>query len=114
VNSKIYNNTVFGNAGVGILAGKRSQGAAIENNISYLNTGAAIALQGRGSAAANNLTSEPLFVDSATFDFHLQPGSPAIDAGVSLAEVPDDYDGTSRPQGAAYDIGAYEFVPVPP
>src|SRR5207302_750960 len=49
------------------------------------------------------------FVNAAANDFHLQAGSPAIDAGITLAQVPVDADGVSRPQGKAYDIGAYEF-----
>ncbi len=44
-------------------------------------------------------------------------GSPAIDAGVDPAIVgvtlTTDYNGDSRPQGAAYDIGAYESPPQP-
>ena len=36
-------------------------------------------------------------------------GSPAIDAGVTLAEVTGDIDDDPRPIGAAFDIGADEF-----
>lgn len=35
--------------------------------------------------------------------------SPAIDAGFSSPEITDDLLGTARPQGSAFDIGAYEF-----
>lgn len=41
-------------------------------------------------------------------DFRLQPGSPAIDVGLPLAGVTHDADGTVRPRGAGYDLGAYE------
>jgi len=45
-------------------------------------------------------------------------GSPAIDAGLDLATVGitlmTDYNGVARPQGAAYDIGAFEVVAAPP
>ncbi|HLG14440.1 MAG TPA: right-handed parallel beta-helix repeat-containing protein [Blastocatellia bacterium] len=36
------------------------------------------------------------------------PGSPAIDRGEALADVTTDYAGAARPQGAAFDIGAFE------
>ena len=59
----------------------------------------------------------PLFVNAPAADFHLQAHSPAIDNG-SLVDAPnDDFDGTPRPQGAGYDIGAFEFAsnlrPIP-
>ena len=59
---------------------------------------------------SNNLVDvNPLFVNAATFDFHLLAGSPAINAGTTLSDVPTAFDGTTRPQGAAYDIGAFEY-----
>jgi len=42
-------------------------------------------------------------------DFHLAPGSEAIDAGTEVGTT-NDLDGRSVPFGAAPDIGAYEFV----
>ena len=39
------------------------------------------------------------------------PATPAIDAGLSLPEFADDWDGQPRPQGKAWDIGADEFKP---
>lgn len=52
---------------------------------------------------------DQLFVDAGADDYHLAPGSPAIDAGIAVLEVTDDLEGRPRPQGAGYDIGAYEF-----
>jgi hypothetical protein len=47
-------------------------------------------------------------------DYHLQAGSPAIDAGAANfggVDAPsDDFDGDARPQGPAFDIGADEVV----
>lgn len=51
---------------------------------------------------------DPLFVDPATDDFHIDSLSPAIGKGVFL-DVPYDLDGTIRPLNPA--LGAYEFVP---
>ncbi|MDD5148280.1 MAG: choice-of-anchor Q domain-containing protein, partial [Candidatus ainarchaeum sp.] len=38
-----------------------------------------------------------------------QSDSPAINAGETISEVQSDIRGVSRPQGAGYDIGAYEY-----
>ncbi|MBE9565226.1 MAG: right-handed parallel beta-helix repeat-containing protein [Proteobacteria bacterium] len=61
-------------------------------------------------------TPDELFVNPAGNDYHLKVGSLAIDAGTTLAAVTDDIEGTSRPQGSAYDIGCYEAAsgPAPP
>ncbi len=56
-------------------------------------------------------TPEQLFVNPAGQDYHLKVGSPARDAGLVLSLVPFDIEGVARPQGAAYDIGAYEALP---
>jgi hypothetical protein len=56
------------------------------------------------------VTGDPMLADPAGGDFHLLAGSPAIDAGSSVDAPPDDFGGTSRPQGAGIDIGAYELV----
>jgi len=58
---------------------------------------------------ANPVTGDPIFVDSGSADFHLRSGSAAIDAGLTLTDVTTDKEGISRPQGSAYDIGAYEY-----
>jgi hypothetical protein len=50
----------------------------------------------------------PLFVSAGGGDFHVQAGSPAIDAGSSDDAPNDDFDGMPRPQGGGYDIGAFE------
>jgi len=44
-------------------------------------------------------------------DAHLRAGSPAIDAGLTLLDLPIDYDGTPRPEGIKFDVGAFEFIP---
>jgi hypothetical protein len=65
-------------------------------------------LQASGSAL-NSFTTSPGFVDPAGRDFHLQSTSPAIDAGANVG-LTKDYEGNTIPQGAAPDIGAYEYA----
>jgi parallel beta-helix repeat protein len=59
---------------------------------------------------AHSFTATPgdLFVNPSANDYRLKTGSPAINAGTSLADVTDDLDGILRPQGAAYDTGCFE------
>jgi hypothetical protein len=58
-------------------------------------------------ALVGTVTGDPLLVAPATHDFHLQVGSAAIDHGIATPAT-TDYDGNPRPQGTAFDIGAYE------
>lgn len=57
----------------------------------------------------NDITLDPLFLDT---DLHVDPLSPAINNGATplmFEFIPDtDINGVSRPQGAGYDMGAYE------
>jgi hypothetical protein len=73
---------------------------------------------GNGPAETQgNINADPQFVNLAGFDFHLRGTSPARDAGAAV--VPSnpfvfgsgratDKDGVPRPQGKAFDLGAYE------
>ncbi len=54
---------------------------------------------------------DPLFADEENNDYQLGEFSPCIDAGTDWDGAPDtDIDGTSRPIGAAIDMGAYESI----
>jgi len=115
-NVKIYNNTFYNNA-LDIQALSGGSGY-IQNNIAYPR-GVSIA---SGYVTSNNLTSDPGFANVAKSDFRLLSTSlSAIDRGVTLREVIQDFLGNARPYGSTYDIGAYEFganqstaAPAPP
>lgn len=64
------------------------------------------------SGQSNNIDSIPGFAAPDSEDLHLIVGSACIDAGTGINASSEDYDGTSRPQGVGYDIGAYEYVQV--
>jgi hypothetical protein len=63
-------------------------------------------------------SSAALFINPANADYHLKIGSPAINLGLSslnsINAPSSDIEGTPRPQGSGYDVGAYEFIEGPP
>jgi uncharacterized repeat protein (TIGR01451 family) len=54
------------------------------------------------------ILSPPMLMAPAQHDYHLRPGSPAIDAGTTV-DVFTDADGEPRPIGPRPDVGADEF-----
>ncbi len=54
-------------------------------------------------------TTTGLFTDSTNNNWSLAPGSVLIDMGTSTGAPTIDINGINRPQGAGYDIGAYEY-----
>jgi len=82
------------------------QSLTASNNLTYRSDGKTPA----GSAYANELWKvNPMLVNPGADDYHLQPSSPAIDKGMTVEDIIDDYDGNSRPMNAAFDIGAFEY-----
>ena len=76
-------------------------------------TGSNNLLDGAGAAPSyltGSVSGAPQFTSAAAGDFHLTSSSPAVDHGKATAAA-TDADGNPRPQGAAFDIGAYELVP---
>ncbi len=120
----VYNNTVYNNnkgsnatSGMQVLS---AGGTIIKNNIFYQNP-SDLEDYGTGTVYLNNhctnagpgclTTGDPQLVNLGTRDFHLQSlNSPPVNRGATLSIVTADFDGRSRPQGVAYDIGAFEFA----
>jgi hypothetical protein len=115
-NNTIYNNQYLGNKwGYGIhVAAPEGKNIYIRNNICYKNWVDTVTIEADGRPTnpviENNLEgNDPLFVAPGSGNFHLQRGSPAIDAANSNSAPSVDFDGTARPKGNGYDIGAFEY-----
>jgi len=80
-----------------------SSGCTITNNI--FSDGTAFSNTGSGNTVSGNSTSDPLLVNIAADDYHLQIGSPAIGFGVSGLGVVSDIDGVVY--SVPPDVGAY-------
>jgi parallel beta-helix repeat protein len=111
-NPAVYNNTIY-NYGYGGISTSGSTNAVVRNNIIYGNgtsgqTANTEFSNSPGLIADHNLVLDPKFT-AAGSDFRLQSGSPAIDTGVTIDGISFDITGTNRPQGAAYDLGAFEY-----
>lgn len=79
----------------------------VSNNITH--SGVIMSASPNGVTFSSNLdNTDPALVAPLVFDFHLQDVSPSIDRGLALAELADDFDGISRPQGTTFDVGACE------
>jgi hypothetical protein len=63
-----------------------------------------------GYGGTGNIDSDPLFV-LVPGDLKLAEGSPCIDTGDSAGAPEKDLLDRSRPRGAGFDMGAYEFIP---
>jgi len=121
----------------GSLIAWNSPGTQIDHNSVLLNSNEFYAVEFRFSTttngtARNNLADAPvhlrdsatatltsnvssaapaMFANAAVADLHLLPtATNAIDKGVTLSTVTNDFDGDRRPRGASSDIGADEFT----
>lgn len=56
-----------------------------------------------------SMNANPMFVNAAQHDFHLQVGSPAHGKGIDTGSQAD-FDGNLRGGNAGFDIGAYQLV----
>lgn len=130
----IYNNTIYGNGigtgGGGIdIANPNLRRLTVRNNVIFGNQSSQIRLtagvpelphdtviesnlvHGKQNELpmTNTIDINPDVIDAVGGDFRLNPGSPAIDAGVSEGAPTFDIRGIYRPQGDGIDLGAFEF-----
>jgi len=137
VMASVVNNTVA-DGEVGIVIGSGSFAGLVANNIVSGNSGIGISIPAADAATLPNrndlvfangddhfspglgtIIDDPHF--AGVGDYHLQPGSKAIDAGDNDSVPATDIDGSPitdlddnpRIRGQQVDIGAYETVPEP-
>ncbi|MCH7772450.1 MAG: T9SS type A sorting domain-containing protein [Bacteroidetes bacterium] len=120
-------NTVYGETGSdhSIWMTEMTSAPTVKNNIIHFvgTTGTGISITGAGYnntsynlqsntanvRGSNAITSDPLFTNPSNRDFTLLAGSPAIDAGTALGSPYNvDKNGSPRPLGNGWDMGAYE------
>jgi parallel beta-helix repeat protein len=115
----IINNIISYNTGYGIYeSGSSSDPGKVWYNLFYVNesglyydeasTGyyTASSLNTNVAECKYNIDGDPLFADKANNNYHIQSGSPAIDAG--------DPNSPLDPNGSRADIGAYYYISPPP
>jgi len=134
---KVINNTFYNNGGGDwgggiVVENPNAKNVVIRNNICSQNLSFQIAVEpdvpAENVTVDNNLIDgyreypwgeiygsdyvegNPMFAHPSGEDFRLQEDSPAIDNGSAVDAPSDDFDGNPRPQGAGYDIGAFEFM----
>ncbi|MBC7887350.1 MAG: hypothetical protein H7Z13_05630 [Ferruginibacter sp.] len=102
---KFYNNILVSRPGKTVNRCPNSTNVIYDYNIYY--GGSTIDFVG-----AHSLIQDPKFVNSsndpALADFHLLPGSFAVNNGDNTNTTPLDVEGKSRPLGSVVDMGAYE------
>jgi len=64
-----------------------------------------------GYTGTGNIGDNPQFQDSANGDLGLTADSDCVDSATAGGAPDTDILGVARPQGAGYDMGAYEYVP---
>jgi hypothetical protein len=113
--TKVFHNTILTNGNVSKAIEMRfdTAGAEIRNNLTDVPLGTRDG--GSYSQSGNVFTATAsMFVNTTAGNLHLKDtATAAIDKAPILSSVLDDIDGNPRPKGAAYDIGADEFVPRP-
>ncbi len=120
----VVNNTIVEPRIAGVRANLGSTANVIFNNVVVASSSDYTIVDETGGnwidTSSNILrtSSTGLFVNAGSKDFHLADGSAAISAGragYQSASAPTvDRDGGARPQGGAYDSGAYEKSGTPP
>jgi len=117
--ARLYNNTIIGNADVGVRGSYYADLELVNNIIADHEAGIVQTHPTSGTVSAdhnllwnandpivgtNAVLADPLFATG----YHLRRGSPALNAGATIPWLVVDLDGRPRPQEGVWDIGAFE------
>ncbi|HMR75322.1 MAG TPA: choice-of-anchor Q domain-containing protein [Polyangiaceae bacterium] len=105
----VYNSTFGEKVTTGFQAASSGATQADVRNLLVLGS----ALPKEAALPSNLTASASAFLDVTKNDYRLASGAAAIDKGETLPSVSHDRAGTARPQGTAYDVGAYEDCAPP-
>jgi hypothetical protein len=103
---RIWNSTFGSGVGVAFRAASSSGSVLDVQNVAFLGSSKPV----EAGAPSNLALAAGSFVDPAKHNYQLTPTSPANDVGNTLTGVATDRQGTKRPQGTGYDVGAYERI----
>lgn len=107
-NLKIWNSTIGRGVTRAFRDAESGSGGLQVRNVLILGP-----LPAEANHPSNRSVGQEAFVNGAGDEYELRSGSSAIDSGIAIVEVKTDRAGTARPQGRAYDVGAYEFAGAP-
>ena len=108
-NLRIWNSTIGRNVPTSFQAASSGSAGLEVRNLLVLGS----RLPSVASHPSNRSAPAEAFVDIAVHDYALAAGAAAVDSGIAIQDVKSDRAGVNRPQGRAYDVGAYELVPAP-
>jgi hypothetical protein len=103
-NLKIWNVTIGGGVARAMQAANAHRASLDIRNLLVLGS----TLPHEAVRRSNLAVDASSFVNAAKQDYALAAGSPAIDAGETIADVDHDRTGAIRPRGRRYDVGAFE------
>ena len=83
---------------------------ALSGSYSHCVTYGSFANANIGADGGGNVVGDPQFTSPTTGDLSIPQSSACFDAGGTIAGLTDDILGTTRPQGAAFDVGAFEVI----
>jgi parallel beta-helix repeat protein len=117
---QLFNNIMTGPSGQNVVYCD-TEPASFINNDAYSPSGTAFGgMCGDQIGQNGNFSADPLFVNAAANDYHLQSTSPAIDAGANTAPNLPQTDFAGNPRivdgnndcVSTVDLGIYEFAPT--